>query len=87
MDTIRVVCIYDFVVNFMNKFYPDGVQIFFCESLMNDYREVVYNGGGIVIKYAPGYDYLEILGFTAEEEEKFNELFEIDWLDNYCLKK
>lgn len=44
-----------------------GMQVFNCESLVNDARECVYSENGIRVLVSYYWDYVEVLGISDEE--------------------
>lgn len=56
--------------------FENDIQIFFTPSLVNDYRETVYDKDGVEILFAPGYYYVEVYGLSSEEE---------DWIEKNAL--
>lgn len=44
-----------------------GMQVFNCESLLNDARECVYSENGIEVLVDYYHDYVEVLGISDEE--------------------
>lgn len=57
-----------------------GMQVFNCPSLVDDYRESVYEQDGIEVLVCPYYEYVEILGISNEE---FNAISTHDGVSNY----
>lgn len=48
------------------------IQMFDCEDMMGDYKEVLFSEEAVEVLYAPEYTYVEILGLPKEE---YNYLF------------
>lgn len=46
-----------------------GIQVFNSLSEGGDYREEVYNEDGIVVLYAPYWEYFEVYGLSQEQYE------------------
>lgn len=61
------------LVDFLRENDYLGMQVFDCESLVGDYRDLVYDEDGIKVKVCYYYEYIEILGLSKNE---FNQLVE-----------
>lgn len=61
------------LVEFLRKSDFLGMQVFDSESLVGDYRDLVYDEDGIEVKVCYYYEYIEILGISKNE---FNQLVE-----------
>lgn len=53
---------------FLQKNYPN-IQAFNTRDMARDFILQVYNKDGIIVDYAPHWDYIEIFGLTDEEFE------------------
>lgn len=53
----------------------DRIQMFDCQDIMGDYKEVLLSEKGVAVLYAPGYKYVEILGLDKEDYDCFFEKY------------
>lgn len=53
------------------------IQIFNCRSWTADAKAKIYSEDGVDVLYAYYWDYIEVLGLTDEEFERFV----VDWLN------
>lgn len=58
------------LIEFLKKQFPHGIQMFNTPSIMDDYRETIYDEDSIEVLFAPGYEYIEIYGISDEEFER-----------------
>lgn len=68
---------------FLQKKYPN-IQAFNTRNITGDFLLKVYDRDGIIVDYAPNYDYIEIFGLTNDE---FNELTENGHLKTFVFKE
>ena len=50
-----------------------GEQCFDCETLIGDHRETIYDEDGITVLVCYDYEYVEILGLSADEYQSITE--------------
>lgn len=55
------------LLNFLRNSNLLGMQVFNCESLVNDARECVYSENGIRVLVCYYWEYVEVLGISDEE--------------------
>lgn len=60
----RVKTVKKFIIDHCNSRY----QIFFCESIDDNLKEI-YHKDGVVIYEQSGYEYIDVLGLTNDEIE------------------
>jgi len=57
------------VLSFLMERFEDGIQMFDCRNLVGDYLYQIYDKDGVMIEFAPEYDYIEIFGLRETEFE------------------
>ncbi len=59
----------------LQEIKQDKVQMFDCRDIVGDYKECILQEGEVTILYAPGYNYVEVLGLSTEDYNKIYERF------------
>ena len=64
------------VVSFLSKRFPNDIQMFSTPNVAGDEMEFIYNKFGVYVLYCRYWDYIEVLGLTAEEFQNVMELYQ-----------
>ena len=61
------------IIRTLKKKFPRRIQMFDTVSTTDDKKEILYKSDIAMVLYAPGFEYVEVLGVT---ESEYKDIFE-----------